>query len=146
MPKEDVRAFEVGILVRNNLAEEPIQISESQHFPAPKLSFRLVFSLQRRKARDRRIESGIHRLVIRGALPLLRLEINAAESLHLFSQVNSRSIEFAFELIHARRIDLFAHLRAFIVGLERFADFLAIVYEVEHKSVFLERMDAVQAR
>ena len=48
--------------------------------------------------------------------------------------------------VHARGIDLLAHLRAFVVGLEGLADLLAVVHEVEDEGVFLERVDAVQPR
>ena len=84
--------------------------------------------------------------MIHGALLRLRLEVDRTEALDLFGQVDARGIELALELVHACRIDLLAHLRAFVVGLERFADLLAVVHEVEDEGVFLERVDAVQPR
>ena len=84
--------------------------------------------------------------MIHGALLRLRLEVDRAEALDLFGQVDPRRIQLALELVHARRVDLLAHLRAFVVGLEGLADLLAVVHEVEDEGVFLERVDAVQPR
>ena len=92
----------------------------------------------------RRIEGRIHGLVIGRALPRFWLEVDRTEALHLFRQVDTRCIEVALELVHAGGIDLLAHFCAFEVGLERLADFLAVVHEVEDERVFFERVDAIQ--
>ena len=44
------------------------------------------------------------------------------------------------------RIDFLAHFRAFVVGLEGFADFFAVGHEIENKGVFLQGMNAVETR
>ena len=78
--------------------------------------------------------------MIRGALPLLRLEVDRAEALDFLVEVDARGIQLALDLRTCGRVDFLAHLRAFVVGLERLADLLAVVDEVEDEGVFLERV------
>ncbi len=46
MAKEDIRAFEVGILVRNDLTEKTVQVSKSKHVSAPQFCFSFFFGLE----------------------------------------------------------------------------------------------------
>jgi len=84
--------------------------------------------------------------MICGALPLFWFEVNLAKPLNLFRQVDSGSVQLGFDLIHARWVYLFTHFSAFIIGLKRLADFFAIVNEIEHERVFLERVDPIETR
>src|SRR5579885_2111465 len=80
------------------------------------------------------------------ALTLLRLKVNGSEPLYLLRQVNSGSIQLRFDLIEAGRVNLLAHLRALIVGLERILNFLALVDEIQNERVLFERVNPVQTR
>ena len=146
MAQEDVQTLKVRILVGDDLAQEAVKIAERLHLAAQQFRVFLVVALKRGEPRHRRIERRVHRLVVGCALAPLRLEIDGAKPLDLLTKIDSRRVEFSLDRVHAGGIDLLAHLRAFVIRLERLADFLAVVREIEDERVFLEGMDTVQPR
>ena len=142
--EEHVQPLQVGVLVRDHLAQKSVQVQERLDLAPPVLCLVLVFLATGGEARHRRIERGVHGLVVPCALPSPRLEIDRAEPLDLLVEIDARRIQLALDHVHARRVHFLAHLGAFVVDLERVLDLLAVVDEVEDERVFLARMHAVQ--
>ena len=113
---------------------------------APELRFFFSVSvlLKHGKARHRRIQRGVHGLMIQGTLALSGLEVHRTEAFDFLVEVDAGRIELPLDRVHPRRVDFLAHLGSLEIGLEGFADLVAVVDEVKNESVLLEGMGAVQ--
>ena len=128
------------------MAQEAIQVAERLHLAAPQFGFLFLLLEQVGEARNGRVQRRVHGLMILLALPLPRFEVDGAEPLHFLSQIDAGSVQLLLEGVHPRRFHFLAQFRAFVVRLERFADFVAVVHEIQHEGVLLVRVGAVQAR
>ena len=128
------------------MAEKTIEVAKCVQLAAPE--FRFFFSvsvlLKRGKARRRRIQRGVHGLMIQGTLALSGLEVHRAEALDFLVEIDAGCIKLSLNRVHSRRIDFLAHLSPLVIGFEGFADLVAVVDEVENKGVLLEGVGAVQ--
>jgi len=84
--------------------------------------------------------------MVAGALAALRCEEHTCKFGHFGLEVDARGIELGLDLIELVGIDLLPHHGAFVVLAESLLDFARLIDEIEHESVVLERMGAVQAR
>jgi hypothetical protein len=90
MAKKGAEPLKVGILVRDDLAEESIEVAKRRGFAAPELRRFLVGIQQRAETVNRRIKHGVHGLMVGNALPLFRFEIHFAEPEHFFGSPQAR--------------------------------------------------------
>ena len=141
-----VKPLEVGVLIGDDLAQEAVKTAERLHLATPQLGFVFPLRVAVRfgEARHRPVQHGVHRLVVERALTPPGLEEYLAEARDLLVQVDAGSVQVFLDRIHPGRIDLVAHLRPFVVRLERFADFFAVVHEVENEGVLLAGVGPVQ--
>ena len=88
--EKHIQPLQIGVLVRNHLAQKPVQIQECLDLSPPVFRFFLVLVTADCEARYRRIERRIHGLVIGCTLPTSRLEIDDAEPLDLLVEIDAR--------------------------------------------------------
>ena len=142
----EVETLQIGVLIGDHLAQKPVQVAQRVQLAAPLLGLRFILLQERGEAGRRRVQRGVERLMIRGALALPGLEVRGAEAFDFFGEVHAGGIELGLDRVHPGGIDLGAQLRAFIVGGEGGADLVAVIDEVEDEGVFLERVGAVEPR
>ena len=78
------------------------------------------------------------------ALALAWLEVDRAEALNLFRQIDAGGVKLLLDGVHPGGFHLFAQFRPFVVRLERFLDFVPVVHEIEDEAILLVRVGAVQ--
>ena len=137
-------ALQIGVLIRDHLTQKSVQIAQRGELASPQFGLRFILLQERGEPRHRRVQRGVHGLMIGGALALLGLEVDGAEPLDFLEQIHAGGVELSLDRVHPRRIDFGAHLRAFVVGCERRAYLAAVVDEVEDEGVLLAGVGAVE--
>lgn len=84
MAEIGVELLQIGVLVRNHLAQETVEISERLHLASPKLGFILVLVPQLLEAHHGGVQSGIQGLVVLRTLAPPGSEVHRAEAVDLF--------------------------------------------------------------
>ena len=123
------------------MRQEGVKIAKGPQFTSKQI---LLFFRKGCKAFHRQINKGIELLVVCRAVAALT-EPDGAEGLHFFTVDDPAFQQFTVQLVEPLRIRGFAHVGAFVIGLECFVNVGTLVAEVEHKGITFARCPTVQA-